>query len=109
VKKTAEAGSGNNLSGLLHPTDLLSDSAAHKNTEYRYHCNMPVVVQVSSPSKITVGWTKKTCPAEENSSFSVTKKVYYRQDMEYLSIPDCCQPALVSIEDLKSYKPLIPR
>lgn len=108
VRRTEIAGLHNFLSSLLQPSDLLADSVKIKNTEYQR--NMLVVMKVSSQDKITVGWLKKIVLRGTSVLFLVTTKVCYRQDLEYFEfIPGDTHEALVCPEQLKSYKPLIPR
>jgi hypothetical protein len=106
--KTEVAGDNNILSGLLQPSDLLSNCVRLKNTEYR--CNLLVVLEVSSQDKITVGWIKQIVLRRKAVFFLVTTKVCYRHDLEYFeSVPGSSPPALVLSEKLRSYRPLIPR
>jgi hypothetical protein len=108
VKKTKVAGHMNILSDMLLPSDLLANTATLKNTEYR--CNMLLVLEVFSQDKILVGWLKKVVIRRKAVFFLVTTKACYRQDLEYFeSVRGSSKQALVGWDELKSFKPLLPR
>jgi hypothetical protein len=105
--KNPESGSSS-YSKLLRSTDNVADSAVFKNTEYRQ--NMLLVLEVHSQDKITGGWLKKIVIRGNNVLFLVTKKDCYRGRFEYFeSVVGSSKEALVDSEDLRCFKPLLPR
>jgi hypothetical protein len=107
VKKSELAGQKSSLSKFVLPSDHLADSVVLKNTEYRI--NMLVVLEVSSQDKITVGWVKKCVIREGKLFFLVIKTDSYRSSLQYFESVGQHTEALASSEDLKAFKPLLPR
>ena len=111
VTSTKNPQSGSNLSSLsklLRMTDIVADSAVVKNTEYRQ--SMLLVIEVNSQDKITTGWLKKVVLRGKKVFFLVTKKECYRGNFQYFeSEVGSSTEALVNSEELKSFKPLLPR
>jgi hypothetical protein len=105
VKKTEPA--GNQLSKLLLPTDLLSDSVVIQNTEYRQ--SMLLILGVHSQDKVSVGWLKKVVLRGKKVFFLVTKHVCYRSQFGYFESVGNSTVTLSSREELRSFKPLLPR
>jgi hypothetical protein len=108
VKKSASGSKILSLSKLLRSTDTVAESAVVKNTEYRH--NMLIVIAVHSQDKITAGWLKKVVVRGSKVFFLVTKKECYRTAFQYFeSGSGISREGLVNSEDLKCFKPLLPR
>jgi hypothetical protein len=68
------------------------------------------VIEVPSQDKIVAGWLKKVVLRGKSVLFLVTKKECYRSSFQYFeSVSDGSSAALVNSEDLRSFKPLLPR
>ncbi len=78
------------------------------STEYRL--NMLVVLEVSSQDKATVGWIKGIVIRGNTVLFLVTEKVCIRQSLRYFSsVEGKMKLSAVPCNNIKSFKPLIPR
>lgn len=103
-----EAGLVIESSDVLQPSDIVSDSIIFKNTEYRK--NMIVVLSVISQDRIITGWIKKVILRENKVFFLVSVKHCCRTEMRYFqSLDSRNQVEFTKVENLKSFKPLIPR
>jgi hypothetical protein len=92
----------------LLPSDILCDKLSVKNTEYR--AGMLVVTAVSSQDKITAGVIKKIVVRGEHVFFFLLSKICVRQKLRYFRcIEGESKLELKRQEDLRSFKPLIPR
>jgi hypothetical protein len=90
------------------PSDIVCESVNVKNTEYKV--GMLVVLAVSSQNKITAGWIKKIVVREDQAYFLVLSKTCVRQTLRYFRSTDGeSQLEMTKQEELRSYKPLIPR
>lgn len=79
-----------------------------KNTEYKV--GMLVVLEVNSQDKITVGWIKKIVVRGVQAFFIVLPRVCIRQKLRYFRCMDSLSHfTMKKHEELRSFKPLIPR
>jgi hypothetical protein len=93
---------------LINPSDVVSNSITVKNTLYMR--NMIVVISVINQDRIVTGWIKKVIVRDGNVRFLLTVKTCKRTKMRYFESLNKVSPLqVVSVNMLKSYKPLIPR
>jgi hypothetical protein len=71
---------------------------------------MLVVLEVMNQDKIRTGWIKKVIIRQGKVFFLVSSKVCIRTTMRYFqSMKVCGVLKLICVDNIKSYKPLIPR
>jgi hypothetical protein len=93
---------------FIRQSDIVSSSAVYKNTDYRK--NMLVVLSVINQDRIVTGWIRKILVREEKLFFLVTSKICRRTSFRYFQSTETRAPLeIISVDSLKSFKPLIPR
>jgi hypothetical protein len=108
VPEQAESGSHYQSNQNILPSDIVCESVTVKNTEYKV--GMLVVLAVSSQDKITVGWIKKIVMRGSQPYFLVLSRTCARQMLRYFRSSGCQgQLEMKRHQDLRSFKPLIPR
>jgi hypothetical protein len=95
-------------SDQVQPSDIVCDSVTVRNTFYVK--NMLVVTRVINQDRIVCGWIKKVVVREKEVFFLLTTKECRRTRMRYFQSEEKLgELHLTPMDNLKSFKPLIPR
>jgi hypothetical protein len=95
-------------SSFVEASDIVCNSVTVRNTLYAR--NMLVVMEVVNQDRIVTGWIKKVIIRGKKVFFLVSSKMCKRSAFRYFQSEEARGILkLISLESLKSYKPLIPR